>query len=858
MITQTILDWYFDHGRELIRIGADGKRPHDKRWTTRPALTMPECREHVARGLNLGYRIGADEVVIDIDPRNGGVEGRRILLANINAHRLPADRIDDLADMFPTVCTGGGGWHYYATLPHGTEIKGSDPRYGIGVEFKRQGHQVVIAGSTHPSGGDYMIDEFSPFEEPAPGLPPWLVAQIAKPKSPKADRLAEIDASRSAPMSSADLAEILRQLPADDYSNNDTWLPLMMSCHDATNGDSDACEVFLAWCAAKIPGYQNEEKDRLRWQSCRPGGGVTVATLYAAAAAHGAVIPSPVKVGDLPELDPQMPGFVGFGVPMEPVIRRVRAATAADAVAAITPASSHDEIQATADQIVAVISHTERDRLIIDLRRNAGIRSHVIKRIIAEAFRRWAARAQNEDVDDVGNDVSEKMLRDHYQIGDGWSLMHAADGQWWEWHETHWEPCADNLIERSARTAAMSYKAANPQISSQVAGLISSVVRITRARVATPVMPGDYAAGTPPIINCKNGQILLDDSGRVTFGPHNPADHLTYVLGAEYSPEATCPRFDRALQEIFCKSPDPDDLIRHLWEIIGYAMQPNKDLATWVLFYGPTAANGKSTILHVIEHLLGPAALCKQLTELDISNNNHALADLPGKLCVIDDDLDCKSPLPDSTLKKISENKIITANPKGRAAFQFRSTAICIFASNELPKIKDMTNGMRRRAHVIPFLRKFSGNDDSDLLKKYLSDFEMGGILNRAIEGLQRLRARGGWKLPDACAEMRDKWIASVNPVAKFASMYMVQGFEDQNIIEVYKRFRTWAWSRGIAHPIPEAIFESSLISLGWDVQGSELIGVELSENTPDAGAVPDDLKNEKYNKGDDDVRSPF
>src|SRR6185312_9028066 len=85
-----------------------------------------------------------DQLVIDVDPRNGGTDGFVDLCLELG--------IDPAT--WPRVVTGSGGSHYYMTKPAGLAIV--DTLDGFpGVEFKSRGRQVVAAGSIHPDTGKF-------------------------------------------------------------------------------------------------------------------------------------------------------------------------------------------------------------------------------------------------------------------------------------------------------------------------------------------------------------------------------------------------------------------------------------------------------------------------------------------------------------------------------------------------------------------------------------------------------------------------------------------------------------------------------------------------------------------------------
>ncbi len=134
---------------DLIPLRRRDKMPADRRWQER-AYDQGEVLERARRdGLNLGVRLPADVVVVDVDPRNFPA-GRDSLAELVAAFGLP------LASA-PHVLTGNRshpGHHYYFRKPGGAVLLDSVEGFE-GVEFKSLGRQVVAPGSVHPSGGMY-------------------------------------------------------------------------------------------------------------------------------------------------------------------------------------------------------------------------------------------------------------------------------------------------------------------------------------------------------------------------------------------------------------------------------------------------------------------------------------------------------------------------------------------------------------------------------------------------------------------------------------------------------------------------------------------------------------------------------
>ncbi len=101
---------------------------------------------HLRRGGAVGVRLGPHDLIIDIDPRNGGDASFDRLCFDIGVN-LDADNV-------PAVRSGGGGLHLYYLKPE-ARTRVNIPAVYPGIDFKREGGYVVAPGSHHPSGGTY-------------------------------------------------------------------------------------------------------------------------------------------------------------------------------------------------------------------------------------------------------------------------------------------------------------------------------------------------------------------------------------------------------------------------------------------------------------------------------------------------------------------------------------------------------------------------------------------------------------------------------------------------------------------------------------------------------------------------------
>lgn len=104
--------------------------------------------------------------VVDIDPKSGGMDSMKALIAEYSTERLPATY---------AVQTGSGGWHYYFQMPD-FEVTNSAKRLPAGIDIRGTGGQVVAPPSV--SGvGSYVLR----FDRPILPAPDWLLDLLRAP-----------------------------------------------------------------------------------------------------------------------------------------------------------------------------------------------------------------------------------------------------------------------------------------------------------------------------------------------------------------------------------------------------------------------------------------------------------------------------------------------------------------------------------------------------------------------------------------------------------------------------------------------------------------------------------------------------
>lgn len=152
-----------------VLVPLNGKVPTVRDWQE----TKPGAYDESNLTGNYGVVLGAEDLVVDIDPRNFAPDDNPVarLAAAIGT------RFTSFA-----VRTGGGGYHVYFKKSSGILVRNSLKGYP-GIEFKSAGRQVVGPGSVHPdTGKEYVITAGSPGEiAEAPAALLELIQRTAAP-----------------------------------------------------------------------------------------------------------------------------------------------------------------------------------------------------------------------------------------------------------------------------------------------------------------------------------------------------------------------------------------------------------------------------------------------------------------------------------------------------------------------------------------------------------------------------------------------------------------------------------------------------------------------------------------------------
>jgi len=276
------------------------------------------------------------------------------------------------------------------------------------------------------------------------------------------------------------------------------------------------------------------------------------------------------------------------------------------------------------------------------------------------------------------------------------------------------------------------------------------------------------------------------------------------------------------------------EMVRHMEEMMGYSIQPSRFLKTFYIFTG-AGDNGKTLLAKVMEQIVGRDAVAAVRADT-MEDDKFRSVELHNKLIGIDDDYSKNKLLPDGFVKKASESKTITAQYKGKDAFNFQLQVVLVILANHLPPVRDLSRGMRTRAQVVKFERSFLKPNEVDRLDlldprradiqrpdlwQKVFDEEMPGVLNKLIAGFYRVKARGCFDDPEPVVRARDEWMRQSNSVADFAAECLTKQADGKTFVRVkdlYVSYCSWCVVIGIADRfrVTRRSMNSSLEDLGY------------------------------------------
>lgn len=209
---------------------------------------------------------------------------------------------------------------------------------------------------------------------------------------------------------------------------------------------------------------------------------------------------------------------------------------------------------------------------------------------------------------------------------------------------------------------------------------------------------------------------------------------------------------------------DDESIVQLLWQIVGAVIRPGVSWNKSAWFYSTSGNNGKGTLCSLMRNLLGRGSW-ESISLKDLSSP-FMLEPLMRISVVITDENDTGTFVDDAAALK----SIITGNPF-QLNRKFKEPRTVLFKGfmvqcvNELPRLRDRSESMYRRLLVVPFEKRFEGNERKYIKDDYLKRKE---VLEYVLYHL--LAETDYYELdePQACAALLNEFREVNDPVRQF------------------------------------------------------------------------------------------
>jgi phage/plasmid-associated DNA primase/phage/plasmid primase-like uncharacterized protein len=386
-----------------------------------------------------------------------------------------------------------------------------------------------------------------------------------------------------------------------------------------------------------------------------------------------------------------------------------------------------------------------------------------------------------------------------------------AEGSFWRYGKTHWEP----IDEQELRLGAHTYDGApyrTPRGEPARVKLSKGRVDSLLHELMILLKRENFFADAPSGINCATGFIWFSESGFPMLEPHSRDHRCRHTLPGRWSPSAnaTPPEGSmlyRLLDGSFKDDEDKEEKVELFGETVasaamGYATKVMHPAA--LVLEGKPADNGKSQYLDLPRGMLPPSAVCC-VSAARMGDERHIIA-LAGKLLNASDELSSSKAISSDTFKAIITGEPVDGRDVYKSRVEFRPIAQHIFATNVLPPFQGgMDRGVQRRLMVLTFNRVIPLEERIEGIGRRIAADEADLLLAWVVGCASRLIRQRRFTIPASSKRALAEWILGADPVLAWIDECVEAKPHDPSVPPLptrtaYIAFHNWAVAEGYKH----------------------------------------------------------
>lgn len=270
--------------------------------------------------------------------------------------------------------------------------------------------------------------------------------------------------------------------------------------------------------------------------------------------------------------------------------------------------------------------------------------------------------------------------------------------------------------------------------------------------------------------------------------PFTPNKIFFNKLPIFYDPKAKCEKIKSFLREVLKHKDD----LQVFFELAGFGLYREYFIERAFMLVGD-GRNGKSKTLELLKRFVGVQNTCSVHLNA-MQYRTSAICELHNRLFNLGGDLSSDALREVGMFKQLSGRDVVQVPRKYLRDLIFQNYAKHVYACNELPRVYDKSLGFWSRWVLLEFpytfLTKQEYEKSSDkkglkirnpnIINKICEPAELSGMLNEALDGLERLRKNKDFSYSRGSAEVKDFWVRKSDSFMAFCLDCLEEDFEGE------------------------------------------------------------------------------
>jgi putative DNA primase/helicase len=372
-------------------------------------------------------------------------------------------------------------------------------------------------------------------------------------------------------------------------------------------------------------------------------------------------------------------------------------------------------------------------------------------------------------------------------------------GKWLRFDGKRWaEDRTISVFALAREVCRVAATGADKNVARQItsAKTVAAIEKLARSDPRHAILPEQLDAD-PYLFNTPGGTVELR-TGQLR--EHRREDLITKLAGATPDHNGDDSTWIKFLADITLRDREIEDYVQRLF---GYCLSADVRDHVLVFLYG-TGANGKSTLIDLVLHILGDyAKLIATETLMEARGDRHPtdIAALLGVRLAVSSEVEEGQHWAESRLKALTGDAMLTGRFMRQDFFEFKRTHKLVVAGNHRPAIRVVDEAMRRRIHLVPFTARFAGDKaDRDMPEKLRA--EAGAVLAWMVRGFLGWQA-SGLQPPQAILSATQDYLDAQDTLGLWLDERCdtTDPTAEEKSSALYESFRAWKEARGEKAP---------------------------------------------------------